>query len=79
MKLEQIDIDALLQVQEESKLIITELGQISMQEIAIKDRKEMALKFLNNLRQKEQTIAKELEDKYGKGRVNIATGEFIPD
>lgn len=79
MKLEQIDIDALLQVQEESKLIITELGQISMQEIAIKDRKEMALKFLINLRQKEQTIAKELEDKYGKGRVNIATGEFTPD
>jgi len=36
------------------------------------------LNTLSEVREKENTLAKELTDKYGKGSLNIETGEFTP-
>jgi hypothetical protein len=33
---------------------------------------------LLNIQQEELTLAKELEEKYGKGTVSLDTGEFSP-
>ena len=45
-------------------------------------RLEEQEKFLQNqikeLEQEEATIAKQLSDKYGKGSIDIQTGEFTP-
>ena len=41
-------------------------------------RKKELLSGLMKLSEKQNDFAKKLEDKYGKGNVNIDTGEFIP-
>ena len=44
--------------------------------MALKERKDRAEAYIIQLRGEEVKIAKSLEDKYGKGTVNTATGEF---
>lgn len=78
VKLSDEEIKSLLNVKENGKLIIQEFGQITLAEENLKQRKSAAVEFLNNLKQKETELAKQLEDKYGKGTVNTDTGEFIP-
>tara|TARA_Y100000310_G_scaffold254804_1_gene261983 strand:- start:396 stop:674 length:279 start_codon:yes stop_codon:yes gene_type:complete len=41
-------------------------------------RKKELLSGLMKLSEKQNDFAKKLEDKYGKGNVNIDTGEFTP-
>ena len=41
-------------------------------------RKRELLSRLLKLSEKQNDIAKKLEDKYGKGNVNLDTGEFVP-
>ena len=41
-------------------------------------RKKELLSGLMKLSEKQNDFAKKLENKYGKGNVNIDTGEFVP-
>ena len=41
-------------------------------------RKKELLNGLMKLSEKQNDFAKKLEDKYGKGNINIDTGEFVP-
>lgn len=78
MKLEQEEIAQLKAIQENTKKIINEFGQISISEETLKKRKASALEYFEQLKVAEQDLAKKLEDKYGKGSVDIDSGEFIP-
>jgi hypothetical protein len=49
---------------------------INIAQINLDNRKLRAEKFLSNVRDTEIDVAKSLEDKYGKGTVNLTTGEF---
>ena len=60
----------------ENELIIKEFGSIKLAEINLKNRITRAEEFLTKLRKKEDELAKGLEEKYGKGTVNMSTGEF---
>ena len=43
------------------------------------EEQEAALKaYVKNLEEEEAKIAKDLSDKYGKGSIDIETGEFTP-
>ena len=77
-KLTTEELQSLQEIQQSNAALINELGQISLAEINIKARKDNAQKFLTELREKEQTVAKELEEKYGVGTVNLDKGEFTP-
>lgn len=78
MKLTNEEIEQLKIAQEQTKALITEFGQIALAEENLKQRKLSAIEYLNILKQKETELAKQLEEKYGKGTVNIDSGEFIP-
>lgn len=78
MKLTKEEIQSLETIQKQNRGLINELGQISLAEHNLKERKEAAIKYLSLLKQNESELAKALEDKYGKGRVNTETGEFTP-
>ena len=41
-------------------------------------REQSVLNTLSEVREKENELAKELTEKYGKGSLNIETGEFTP-
>ena len=44
----------------------------------IKEQEELLKKELRTLEETEQKTAKKLSSKYGKGKLDLDTGEFIP-
>ena len=54
-----------------------QLGQIMIQKFKIDSQIESIKNSLINLEKKEIELAKKLSDKYGKGHLNLDTGEFI--
>jgi len=53
------------------------LGQIEMQIITLGQDKIKLVSSFNETIEKEKEIAKKLLDKYGKGQIDIDSGEFI--
>ena len=77
-KLTQEELDKLQEIQQKNAALIQELGQIKLGEINLQKREENAEEYLSNLRKEEGDLAKELEDKYGQGSIDLEKGEFIP-
>jgi hypothetical protein len=75
-KLTQEEIDSLILIQNKNRAIVEELGKIEIIQLDLDDRRERAENFLKQLRADEDATARSLEDKYGKGTVNIDKGEF---
>lgn len=78
VKLESQDLQRLLDVDQRWKAVVQELGQISLAELNLKQKKESVERFLEQTKDLEQKAARLLEEKYGKGSVDITTGEFTP-
>ena len=77
-KLKQEELDKLQELQQKNNNLVVELGSIELNNIALEERRENAEKFLFELREEEKTLAKELEEAYGVGTIDIQKGEFIP-
>ena len=78
IKLEEKELENLKTLQLRSRALIQELGSISLAEINLEERREAAENFLKESRQLEAGLAKALEEKYGKGNIDVTTGEFTP-
>ena len=64
---------------QQRKLILTkELAAIGELKIIFKNREDQARQYFNVNMQLEQSISKEIENKYGRGRVDIDNGKFYP-
>jgi len=72
------EIDVLKKIQEDTNALIREFGQIKLSEISLEQRTERAENFLEQLKLREKDAAEKLEAKYGKGSLNVETGELIP-
>ena len=58
---------------------LTEIsGVVEMQHYNIQIKKENLKLNLQSLQQREAELARELEEKYGKGTISLETGEFLP-
>jgi hypothetical protein len=77
-KLTREELEKLQEIQQKNAAVIQELGQIGLAQINIEKRQENAEAYLENLRKDESAFAKELEEKYGSGTINLEKGEFIP-
>ena len=78
-KLTQEELQKIQQLQNQSQEIITELGTIEVGRINLDARYEAAEKALSETKEAEQAFAKEMQEKYGDGSIDLGTGEFIPD
>lgn len=78
IKLSDEELQNLQQIQNGNKAVVTELGQIALAQLDLDKRQENVETFIDNLRTNETQLAKALEEKYGKGTINIDTGEFLP-
>lgn len=74
----QDEIQRILDVDQRWKAIVQELGNIGLAEMQLKDRRESIERFTQETKDLENKAAKILEDKYGKGTVDIKTGVFTP-
>jgi hypothetical protein len=77
-KLTQEEMSQIETIKQESQALIQELGQIELLRLDLKSRKDNALTFLEELKQKERELAQALETAYGKGTINLDRGEFTP-
>ena len=58
--------------------LVETLGGIEVQLISLSTNKEQLKVDLLEIQKEELIIAKDLEEKYGKGTISLETGEFSP-
>ena len=72
------ELQQLQDLQNKINQVQMQFGQLQMAKIRLQDQEEILKVNLKKLNGEEATIAKTLTDKYGKGSLDIETGEFIP-
>jgi|TARA_R110002153_G_scaffold48666_5_gene137241 hypothetical protein len=77
-KFTEDELKSLQELQGTYNQITMALGQLVITKLATEEREEGLKKALLDTKTKENDLAKGLTDKYGKGTLNIETGEFIP-
>ena len=82
-KLEQVDIDSIVELRQKYAENTNALGLITTDEYAInqqleqlKSEKEKMFSSLNELRESEMKLMDSLKEKYGDGQINIEDGTF---
>tara|TARA_R100000908_G_scaffold58335_1_gene34418 strand:- start:535 stop:831 length:297 start_codon:yes stop_codon:yes gene_type:complete len=72
------DIDKIKKLQEDLTSIGTQFGQIKIAKMKLEDQEIVLKKQLDLLTKEESSIAKAFTDKYGRGSLDVETGEFTP-
>lgn len=74
--LEESELTQLKELQDKTKALVFELGEIEMIKIQLDVRRNQAEEFLLNTSLEEQELTEKLIEKYGKSSVNPETGEI---
>lgn len=77
-KLSQEELQQIEDIQKRMQAVKTELGQLGLAELDLKNRRTNVENYLADTQDIEAKLVKELEDKYGKGSIDLQNGEFIP-
>ena len=84
-KLDQADIDSIMELRQKYAENTNAVGMISIDEHVVKEqlkqiKKEKTRIFgqLESLRQEETTLMDSLKEKYGDGQINLEDGTFVP-
>lgn len=77
-KLSKKELEKIQEIQTRTEAVKTELGQLGLAEIDLKNRRTNVESYLTETQDLESKLVKELEDKYGKGSIDLNNGEFIP-
>jgi predicted nuclease with TOPRIM domain len=84
-KIEKVDLDEINKLRDDYQNVTYAIGQLSVEKTLIEEQLEKLNLEISNqhneystLRTREENFAKELEKKYGKGELNLQTGEFSP-
>jgi|TARA_R100000030_G_scaffold87756_1_gene71572 phosphopantetheine adenylyltransferase len=78
-KLSKKELEQIQDIQNRMQAVKTELGQLSLAEIDLKNRRLNVENYLDETKDLENKLVKDLEDKYGRGSIDIQEGEFIPE
>ena len=78
IKFTEEELKSLQELQGTYNQITMAMGQLSLSRINLDTQEESLKTALSETRTKENELAKTLTDKYGKGSLNIETGEFTP-
>jgi len=75
-KLEEQELKQLQDFQQNSEILISQLGQISFQKLQLEKQEEILKQKFNQLSESELKISTELKEKYGDISIDIKTGEL---
>ena len=78
VKLTEEEINNLTIVQNRRKAVSKELSDIGFLRLKLKRKEDKVENFNNETIKMEAELAKNLEDKYGRGSVDIESGTFTP-
>ena len=71
------EIDNLSSLQNQQDNFVIQLGQIEYQKNLLNQQKQKINQQIESFEQNQIQLAKQLEEKYGKGTVNLESGEFV--
>ena len=77
-KLTQQELQEIANIQNNFRNLLLEYGQIEVARKDLESRTQNADRLLQTYRGQEQEVARSLEEKYGKGTVDLESGTFIP-
>jgi hypothetical protein len=77
-KFTEQEIQEIQTLQSQINQITYQFGQLSLSKIKLEENENHLKSQLKSLDEKEITLAKTLSTKYGKGTLDIETGEFVP-
>ena len=77
-KFSKEELNTLKNLQTEIDKLTINFGSLQIAKIKLKNQEALLTKQLRDLEQTETEKAKQLTAKYGKGSLNIETGEFTP-
>jgi hypothetical protein len=72
------EVQELQDLQSQITQLTLSFGQLTLSKIKLEEQDAFLKSQLNILEEKETNLAKSLSDKYGKGSLNVETGEFTP-
>jgi hypothetical protein len=75
--LTQEEITQLKTIQQNRYSIVDKFGTIEIQFQELESIKQKLKLEYENLKQKEEVLGKQLQDKYGDGTINLEKGEFV--
>ena len=74
--LEKEELNKLSEIQEKTKQLIFELGEIEMIKISLDNRRKQAESFLEEISIEENEFSKTLSEKYGPVNIDPKNGEI---
>lgn len=77
-KLTEQQLKQIRDIQQRYQNATQELGSIEIQKLALEEKRSTVEEYLSEAKYLEQTLAQEIEKEFGKGTINLETGEFIP-
>ena len=77
-KFSKEELEQLTTLQSKSQNATLQFGQLYLSKIRLEEQETALKAYVKSLEEEEAKIAKSLSDKYGKGSIDIETGEFTP-
>ena len=72
------ELDSLTDLQVKTQNATLQFGQLALNKIRLEKQEASLKNYIKSLEEEEAKLAKDLSDKYGKGSIDIETGEFTP-
>lgn len=76
IKLSKEELEVLRGYQQKQNQLTFELGSVDVQKAILEGQRNSILENFANLQEESNKTAKELQDKYGDGNIDLETGEF---
>ena len=70
------ELQSLKNIQQKRDKLTIDFGYIEVQIQELELQKEMLIEFLTQLKKEEEQLSQEISGKYGKGSVDLNSGEF---
>ena len=78
VKFSSEELEEIKKLQADISNLTFQFGQFKISKIKLLEQEKVLKNHLSNLEKKEITLAERLSSKYGKGSLDLNTGEFIP-
>tara|TARA_R110002153_G_scaffold13542_1_gene50240 strand:- start:9 stop:269 length:261 start_codon:yes stop_codon:yes gene_type:complete len=77
-KFTEEELTTLRTIQTKSQNATFQFGQLYLNKLKLEEQETILKNHVKEIEQEESQVAKQLSDKYGKGSIDIETGEFTP-
>jgi len=78
VKFTEDELKSLKSLQNQSQVATLQFGQLYLSKLRLEEQETTLKKQLKQLEQEEAKAAQTLTEKYGKGTIDIESGEFTP-